>query len=64
MALASDIKRSTPNNNARPSTGMVLMLVRVDANTTNPLPVTPAAAYEVTMSIPIMDKSSPQPNCT
>lgn len=52
MALASDIKRSTPNKRASPSIGMTLVADKVEAKITKPLPVTPAAPLEVTISIP------------
>ena len=55
MARASDINLSTPNNKARPSMGMTpFIAVKVEARTINPLPVTPAAPFEVTIKMPIM----------
>jgi hypothetical protein len=40
------------------------MAVSVDASTVNPLPVTPAAPFEVTMSMPRMVSISPVVSCT
>ena len=55
IARASDMNLSTPNNKARPSMGITpFMAVKVEASTINPLPVTPAAPFEVTIKIPIM----------
>ena len=51
---ASDINRSTPSNRASPSTGITLMAVSVLASTTKPLPVTPAAPFDVTIRMPMM----------
>ena len=54
IALASDINLSTPNNKANPSTGIKFVAVSVEDNTIKPLPVTPAAPLEVTISMAIM----------
>ena len=54
IALASDINLSTPNNKASPSTGIMLVAVKVDDNTIKPLPVTPAAPFEVTINMAMM----------
>ena len=54
IALASDMNLSTPNNKASPSTGIILVAVNVDDNTINPLPVTPAAPFEVIINIAMM----------
>src|SRR5260221_6456919 len=49
-ALASDMKRSMPSISVRPATGSVPTLDRVAASTMNPLPVTPAAPFDVSNS--------------
>ena len=54
MARASDMNLSTPNKRASPSTGITSIAVRVDASTMNPLPVTPAAPFEVIIRMPMM----------
>ena len=50
-ALASDINRSIPKIKARPKVGMEFTIDKVDARVTEPLPVTPAAPFEVRRSI-------------
>src|SRR5258708_24205822 len=49
-ALASDMKRSMPSISVRPATGNVPTLDKVAANTMKPLPVTPAAPFDVSIS--------------
>jgi hypothetical protein len=46
------INLSTPHKNPSPSSGIEPTDVNVEANTTNPLPVTPAAPFEVTIKMP------------
>src|SRR6516165_6248218 len=53
-ARASDIKRSTPRINAMLATGMVPTEASVAASTMKPLPVTPAAPFEVRSNTPMM----------
>ena len=64
IALASLINRSTPSSRAKPSTGITFTAVSVEASTTKPLPVTPAAPFEVTIKIPIIVNICPQLNST
>ena len=56
IARASDINLSTPKSKARPSTGITFIAVKVDAKTIKPLPVTPAAPFDVTIRIPMIVK--------
>ncbi len=49
---ASDIKRSTPSRIDNPATGMTCRTSKVEARTTKPAPVTPAAPFEVTINTP------------
>lgn len=51
-ARASDMKRSTPINNAIPSTGIIGNAAKVAAKVMNPEPVTPAAPLDVIIKIP------------
>ncbi|MNV77333.1 hypothetical protein D3C71_1707450 [compost metagenome] len=51
--LASDMNRSTPKRMVTFSIGMSFMDTKVELRTINPLPVTPAAPFEVTIKIPI-----------
>src|ERR1700720_4497184 len=53
-ARASDIKRSTPRISAMLATGMVPTEASVAASTMKPLPVTPAAPFEVRSNTPMM----------
>ena len=52
IARASDMKRSTPNNNAIPSTGIIGNAANVAAKVINPEPVTPAAPLDVSINTP------------
>ena len=49
-ARASDMKRSMPRISASPATGTLPTADNVAANTMKPLPVTPAAPLEVSIS--------------
>ena len=49
-ARASDMKRSIPRISARPATGTLPTADRVAASTMKPLPVTPAAPFDVNSS--------------
>ena len=53
-ARASDMKRSTPRISAMPATGMVPTEASVAASMMKPLPVTPAAPFDVSSSTPRM----------
>ncbi len=51
-ARASDMNRSIPKISASPATGMVGIAAKVAAKVMKPLPVTPAAPLEVSISTP------------
>ncbi len=51
-ARASDMKRSMPTINATPATGRSGITVSVATRATKPLPVTPAAPFEVSSMMP------------
>ena len=59
IARASDINRSTPKISAMPATGIFPIAPSVAANVMNPLPVTPAAPFEVRSNTPSNTSCSP-----
>ena len=54
-ARASDIKRSTPSSNARPSTGITFIRRSVDASTMNLSSCNTSGPFGLTKSIPMIE---------
>jgi hypothetical protein len=59
-ARASDMKRSMPTISATPATGRSGITVSVATSATKPLPVTPAAPFEVSSIRPSIAPICPQ----
>jgi hypothetical protein len=54
------MKRSTPSSRVKPATGMFPVDESVAASVMNPLPVTPAAPFDVSSSTSKSDSSLPR----
>jgi len=64
MARTSDMNRSTPTSSASAAGGMAGIAASVAASVTKPLPVTPAAPFDVSIRIARIDNCSRADRCT